>query len=562
MSNVTLSPGAVSSGLVPLELDRLQTDEPASQTIARTVWGFLILGTVIRLARYLLCFPLWGDESFVAANFLERGYADLLRPLDYHQVCPPLFLWAELTCVRLVGFSEYGLRLFPCVVSIASLFLFRHLAGLLLRGIPLVLAVAIFAVAYFPIRHGAEVKPYASDLFASLVLVTLACQWLAQPQRNGWLWALAGAVGVAVGLSYPAVFVAGGISLALAWPVWKSRSRQTMLAWIVYNVVLVATFLTVLVVVSGAQYERESTAGQMHAYWQEAFPPWQEPLALVGWLIDTHTSFTFAYPIGGKRGGSALTTLAFLVAVVVLYRRRGAPVTSVFVLPFALALVAAAMHRYPYGGSARVMLYLAPLICLMAGLGGAVLIATARRPQVRFRIAGGVLIAMVVLGLSSIVRDLVQPYKTVYDQNDRWFAYWLWNDKAHDAQLVCVKTDLGKDFYPLNYEWGHSAQYLCNQRIYSARHRQGSGPPDWDAVTHERPLRCVIYNMYGLTRQEDDYAEWLASMGQRFTLADQQVHLVNPGTMYAERFEILEFVPRAGDESAELARQREAASTR
>ena len=164
---------------------------------------------------------------------------------------------------------------------------------------------------------------------------------------------------------------------------------------------------------------------------------------------------------------------------------------------------------------------------------------------------------LLVLGVSSVVRDLVQPYKTAYDQNDRWFAHWLWNDKGHNAQLVCVKNDLGKDFFPLNFEMGHSAQYLCNQRIYSPRHGAGSAPPDWDGISAQRPLRCVIYSVPGLERNETEYEAWLKSMRERFELRDHERHVVNARTMYEELFEIMEFVPRRGEASAEMARQPE-----
>src|SRR5437588_12470215 len=62
-------------------------------------WAMVALGVALRLERYLLQFPLWGDEGMVAANFLDRGYAELVRPLDYRQICPLFCLWAELTAV-------------------------------------------------------------------------------------------------------------------------------------------------------------------------------------------------------------------------------------------------------------------------------------------------------------------------------------------------------------------------------------------------------------------------------------------------------------------------------
>ena len=73
------------------------------------------LGVLLRIARYLMDYPLWWDEAFVAVNFIRRDYLDLLRPLDYGQVCPILFLWCELAIVKLLGFSEWSLRLFPLV---------------------------------------------------------------------------------------------------------------------------------------------------------------------------------------------------------------------------------------------------------------------------------------------------------------------------------------------------------------------------------------------------------------------------------------------------------------
>ncbi len=110
--------------------------------IARMTLAFVGLGLLIRLVRFLVVYPIWHDEAFVAVNFLNRGYLDLLRPLDYYQACPILFLWIELTAVRLFGFSESALRLFPFICGLASVLLFRHVAARLFRGIPLLLAVA------------------------------------------------------------------------------------------------------------------------------------------------------------------------------------------------------------------------------------------------------------------------------------------------------------------------------------------------------------------------------------------------------------------------------------
>src|SRR5262249_14774454 len=159
---------------------------PFPSSWKKLLWALLLVGLAARLVRYLVCFPLWEDECFLACNLIDRGYLELLEPLDYHQVCPVLFLWAEATVVRLLGFNEYALRLLPLVLSIAGLFLFYHVAARLLRGWALVFAVGCFAVSYPMIRYAAEAKPYGSDLFLGLVQITLVVEWRRRPDRTRW----------------------------------------------------------------------------------------------------------------------------------------------------------------------------------------------------------------------------------------------------------------------------------------------------------------------------------------------------------------------------------------
>ncbi len=88
----------------------------------------------------------------------------------------------------------------------------------------------------------------------------------------------------------------------------------------------------------------------------------------------------FAYPAGGDVGASTMTT-ALVIAAIVAYMRRGSrTVLALLLAPFAMGLAAAFLGRYPYGGSARTMQYVAPSIILMAGLGAAVLLARLPRP--------------------------------------------------------------------------------------------------------------------------------------------------------------------------------------
>lgn len=503
---------------------------------------FVAAGIVLRMARYLLCFPLWGDEAMLAVNFLDRGYGELLQPLDHLQVAPPLFLWIELTAVKLLGFSEYSLRLFPTLCSVVALLLYARLAASVLRGLPLVAAVAILSVAYYPIRHGAEVKPYASDLLAAVVLLGLGWRGL-QPgglaRALGWL---AACVPLAVVGSYPSVFVAGGVSLSLLRAVWRSGRGRIWAAYAVYNLALLGSFTVLYWGVIDRSYA-QSYHGGVGAYWREAFPPLAEPAQLPRWLLETHTSHMFAYPIGGERGASVLTTLGFLLGAWTVWRSGRRGLLALCLWPFALALVAAALHRYPYGGSARFMLYLAPGICLLAGLGAAVAITWLRQPRWRHAAAAALVAGYALVGGGMLLRDLARPYKTPADHVRREFARWFWRDMAQGAELVCIGTDLKRDLFA--GQWKRmSPEYLCLQRIYSARHRAGV-PPQWERISTAHRLRCVVHRADGASYNARALQQWLDEMEQRYDLVEHTDLVVNAGmeSIYAHHYEVFEFVP-------------------
>ena len=521
-----------------------------------------------RVVRYALRFPLWEDECFLSANFLQRGYLDLAGPLDYFQVCPLGFLWVQLTVVKLLGFSEYALRLIPLLAGLSSLFLFRHLAGRFLKGTALVLAVALFSVAYPCIRYSAEAKQYGMELLVSLVLLTLVVEWWRRPERTRWLWALVAFTPVAVWLSYSAVFVCGAIGPFVAWILLRSRTSTTSrlyspkahglrpvgfscrgwLPWLVFNLTVAGAFAALYFV--SAQHQGAKSLEGMQRAWAGGFPPAGEPLKLPGWLLETHTSDLLAYPVGGRNGASTATFLLCLAGIVVLALRRRWAVLGLWLGPLALSLAAAALRRYPYGQMTKFQLFAAPVFCMLAGLGAAVLVL---RPiggrkvrPVAVRIG---LLLLAAIGVGSIGRDFLIPAKSASVMRARDFARWFWFTADYDGEVACLKTDLGETFSPLTFEWGLSAVYLCNQRIYSPRHARGE-PVAWERISAERPLRCVEYRGGGFPYDEAARDRWLQRMQSRYVPVGRerypfaQVRDKNQVTRDLDYVEVYKFVPR------------------
>ncbi|HVW01098.1 MAG TPA: hypothetical protein VHB77_12185, partial [Planctomycetaceae bacterium] len=429
---------------MPREIALQRLDATESGTLARWTWGFVALGLLLRTTRYLLCFPLWCDECYIAAHFIDRDYAGLLQPLDYFQVCPILFLWAELSIVRLFGFYEWSLRLLPFVSSLGSMLLFRHLAVRLLAERPRLVAVAVFAVSFYPIRHATEVKSYALDLFAALVLIVLAVEWLHARQQARWLWCLALATPLCLGFSYPAVFIAGAVSLALAVPVLQRRKLMVWCSFAAFNLLLLTTFVGLLSLVADRQYEH--TAEGLTTFWGRRFPPLETPWKLPAWLFDAHTGRMFAYPVGDDHGMSTASFVLCCLGALALWRMKARPALVLLVAPLPAMFVAAALHRYPYGGSGRVFQHLVPAICLLMALGASQVIAWVHRESWRFRGHARVAGALALLGIGILGLSIARPYKQKFDREMRDLAEVVWDKGVDEGELLCLANDAREEF--------------------------------------------------------------------------------------------------------------------
>jgi hypothetical protein len=195
--------------------------------------------------------------------------------------------------------------------------------------------------------------------------------------------------------------------------------------------------------------------------------------------------------------------------------------------------------------------HLAPLICILAGLGASAWVhRLAARPRLGRVALAGCLALLGLVGAGCVVRDLAHPYKTQSDQRARAFAQWFWPCAGFEGEAVCLKTDLGLEFSSKAYhELSWSAMYLCNQRIYSPRHAAGK-PFRPDLVSAGHPLRCVLYRDPEYPCDEATVDRWLADMGRRYRLAAREVYPLprfdkrESRLVKLDHIEIFTFVPR------------------
>ncbi len=503
----------------------------------------------MRSIRYLLQFPLWPDEAYLASNYLDRNFLELAQPLDYIQIAPILYLWVQQAILKLLGFSELTLRLYVFVCSIGSLFLFRHLAGRLLQGVAYLLAFGIFAVAYPLLRYSAEAKPYGTDMFVSLVLLSLAVEWCRQPGNRRWWWALTLALPAGLLLSYPAVFVAGGIAATMATVLWRRGSLQTGCC--------------------GASPARRlspgsppstslppedrwtSRATRQQKAFAEAFPPLDSATKFAPFLVESNTSESIAYPIGCDHGGSTATTLLCLAGLAILLRGRRFSLVVLCAMPLALCFVAAALHKYPYGNHSRLALFMAPIFCLLTGLGAAAFLSLLKNRRSGTRYSGSTagpvkaaIAVLVVIAVAAAVRDFWKPYKEPCWGRNRDLARWFWCDKATGAELACYV----QDFHGKKVTGDLASIYYCDERIYSARLAKGE-PLRLDLVTKDHPLRVARFHPSSSKEADEaEFRDWLKSWEEKYQLVGREdfpmTFWVNQELVAVDQVEMYEFVPK------------------
>lgn len=480
----------------------LAVDPPLTSAQRRALALFLALGILARVLRWCLAFPLWGDEAYQAANSIPRAASPVLGPLGWGMVAPPGFVAAEHAMAAVFGFGELALRFVPAAAGVLALFVFARIARLALAGWPRVLAVATLAASYYPTRHAVEVKPYSTDLFVALVLLWLALEHARAPERRRFAWAFALALPVSLWCSFPAAFVAGGLLLALAPRALRGIGRWP---FAVGGALLLASFAALRSLVLGAQMSHEQYLFEL---WSHTFPPWREPLELLRWLFETNAGRMMAHPAGGSGGGSVLTLALVVLGAVLLWRSQKRMLLGMLLAPFALNLVAAGMHAYPYGGSARWMLHLAPAICLLFAVG----LAWCVRASSTARTGRAVVVALsmlAALGVFTTARAAIKPYKNLHDLEARAFARWYWSDRGDGAVRLDLATDLGWNLFP-TFPEGAPAQYLCNLVIV-----RGAAPdPEQTLVAARegRPLRITFAHPRDDELDPATRSAWLASM--------------------------------------------------
>ncbi len=356
-----------------------------SERVQRLAFGIAIgLALACRVSQYAANTSLWHDEAFVALNVTHKSFAGLFGPLEWHESAPPAFLAIEKLVVALLGRSEYALRLVPLAAGLLGIAACAVLTRRVAAGLAGVWMMLMLAASEKLIVQSNEVKHFTSDLLVSVALTLTALAVLVRPNR--WrmiaLWGLVASV--ALWFSFATAFVFAGTSLALAPRVVPQAAPRARLAFLAANGAVAMSFAFLLAGPVHAQLEE----GVLN-FWSDAFPPMTNPSALVVWLARASLGFFnyFWQPLG-------IAVAIFAAIGGVLFWRNGRRAELlILTLPVAVSLVAAALHRWPFGGNQH-MVFAAPAVLLLTGTG--IEVVRGRLESWRRR-AGAVMVTLVLL---------------------------------------------------------------------------------------------------------------------------------------------------------------------
>jgi hypothetical protein len=315
----------------------------------------LLLGFILRIRQYLTGRSLWLDEAMLALNILDRDFAGLFQPLDYHQGAPIGFLLVEKILNLMFGDHEFVLRLFPLAAGIASLILFYFLLHRTASGFGLLTGLGLFAVGPALVYYSSELKQYILDVAVTISLLLLVFPFLGkQETKRDYIFLGLGGI-LALWFSHPALFVSAGIGIVLLLQALKKQERSHLASILLMGALWLAN-LGLLYYIS-LRGLREDTF--LLDYWQENFipiPPWSD----WSWF-----KITFSGLVQHQIGLQVSTWLAFVILILgmISLLLKNKPYAGIILGIIVFDVMASALRLYPLGG--RFSLFFVPLLILL-----------------------------------------------------------------------------------------------------------------------------------------------------------------------------------------------------
>ena len=343
---------------------------------------FCVLSLIVLWGGYLRAAalsdrPFWRDEVWVAELAEQESYGALMKGPDLP--VPPLFAVTVKLLGQWVGPSELGLRLFPLLCGIACL----PLGYIVLRVLrvprwPSLAGVAMCAGSPMLVLWSRELKQYEVEACLSLLLAWCVFHARRFGCTAAHVVAIACVSVLGPWLGYGMVFAIGTCVLLLALPGrggWSSALIRTAILCAIGGTASTFVLMNSIAGRQAATPSLQNFVGHWFIHpldpadWVRAGAYAAKSSAMMVFPLSWSGDLTAKTGFAPLAGCAAVVWGAALLGFLLAWRgveKRAVLLWTLF--PWVGMLIAAVLHRYPFA-MPRMMVFVAPAMCLAAGVG-------------------------------------------------------------------------------------------------------------------------------------------------------------------------------------------------
>lgn len=353
--------------------------------------AILLLGIILRFQAFLINRPLWHDESSLALNIIESGFAEYFIPLKYGQAAPPLFMILTKIITLFIGIKEAALRLFPFLCSLISVLLFYYFSNILLKNrLAILLANFLFAVNYNLIYYSQEFKQYSSEAAICIVLFIVYAKTDIKEMKSKYAFILGIIAALSFGLAFPSVFITASWIL---YEIIKSGKKQIhkLIIFITPSLIFLITyaFLTIL---------PQLNSGYLQNYWKQGFVT-LNPLTLLQ-LLKTNLFYWFV-PNQQFFCMGLFLTAGIIIMINRIQHRTNMKEYSLILFTLFFIILASLFHIYPFID--RISLYFIPFAIIIQ-------VVPAELISLNKKILSGILILLILFTLKQYSPNYIKTF--------------------------------------------------------------------------------------------------------------------------------------------------------
>lgn len=322
----------------------------------------LFLGAALRVAVYFQNRSFIIDESNLARNIVEKGFADFFLPLDYEQYSPPLFSIANKLMTLIFGVQEYTLTFISLLAGIGSLiYLYLIAKQLKIQAVIIMYLCLLFSFSELAIRYSTEFKQYALDAFLILAFLQLVLGNKSKGIELRYVVQLSVFGGVAIWASMPLVFLLAAIGLYYLYSYIRNRAFNFS-----YLVIIGSTWLVSFAIYFFMILKADANSDYLQSYHQNYFFDFI-PTSTKSANQSYQLLLNMFRAVSDKTAVSLIGTIAIFIfgcyGMILQYKKEA------FLLLMPVVICLFASHLQMYSLLTRLTLFMIPLLLLVFSFG-------------------------------------------------------------------------------------------------------------------------------------------------------------------------------------------------